>query len=194
MKSVCGEVRGDVYRLRAPRDALGHEQSRLAPCFGVSALNRLDRDVLAQPGARTAILLEGINDIAFSHFNAANLPPGIPLECFLPNDVISATQIISGYQQIIARAHAAGLRILGATLTPYQRSTPYTDDGEATRQAVNNWVRTSGAFNSVVDFDLALRDPANPLRLLPAYDSGDHLHPSDAGNAAMADTVNLNQL
>jgi lysophospholipase L1-like esterase len=165
-----------------------------SPCFGVSALNRLDRDVVAQPGARTVILLEGINDIAFSHFNAGNLPPGVPLDCFLPNDVVSAAQIISGYQQIIARVHAAGLRILGATLTPYQGSTPYTDAGEATRQAVNDWVRTSGAFDGVVDFDLALRDPANPLRLLPAYDSGDHLHPSDAGNAAMADTVNLNLL
>src|SRR5207244_296882 len=94
--------------------------------------SRLNRDVLAQPGARTVILLEGINDIAFSHFNTGNLPPGVPLECFLPNDVVSAAQIISGYQQIIARVHAAGLRILSATLTPYQGSAPYTDAGEAT--------------------------------------------------------------
>jgi GDSL-like Lipase/Acylhydrolase family len=126
------------------------------------------------------------------HFNAGNLPPGVPLECILPNDVVSAAQIISGYQQIIARVHAAGLRVLGATLTPYQGSAPYADAGEATREAVNDWVRTSGAFDGVVDFDLALREPANPLRLLPAYDSGDHIHPGDAANAAMADTVNLN--
>ncbi len=80
--------------------------------------------MLARPGARTVILLEGINDIAFSHFNAGTVPPGVPLECFLPNEVVSAAQISSGYQQVIARVHAAGLRILGATLTPYQGSTP----------------------------------------------------------------------
>ncbi len=167
-----------------------------SPCFGESALNRLGRDVLAQHGVHTLILQEGINDIAFSHFTADNQFPGVPLECFLPNDEVSAAQIISGYQQIINRVRAPGtdLRILGGTLTPWQGSTPYSDAREATREAVNDWIRTSGAFDGVVDFDLALRDPANPLRLLPAYDSGDHLHPSDAGYAAMADAVNLNLL
>jgi lysophospholipase L1-like esterase len=95
---------------------------------------------------------------------------------------------------IISRVHAAGLRILGGTLTAWRGSSPYSDAREATRKAVNDWIRTSGAFDAVVDFDLALRDPADPLRLLPAYDSGDHLHPSDAGNQAMADTVSLNLL
>jgi lysophospholipase L1-like esterase len=165
-----------------------------SPCLGVSALNRLDRDVLAQHGVRTVILQEGINDIAFSFFTSENPIPGVPLDCFLPNDDVSPAQLISGYQQIINRVHAAGLRILGGTLTPWQGSSPYSDAREATREAVNDWIRTSGAFDGVVDFDLALRDPANPLRLLPAYDSGDHLHPSDTGNAAMADAVNLNLL
>jgi lysophospholipase L1-like esterase len=165
-----------------------------SPCFGPSALNRLHRDVLAQHGVRTVILLEGINDIAFSHFTADNQIPGVPLACFLPNDDVSAAQIISGYQQIITRVHAAGLRILGGTLTPWQGSSPYSEAREATREAVNDWIRTSGAFDGVIDFDLALRDPANPRRLLPAYDSGDHIHPSDAGYAAMADAVSLNLL
>lgn len=112
----------------------------------------------------------------------------------MPNTDVSAAQIIFGYQQIIARVHAKGLRILGGTLTPFQGAFYYTATGEAKRQAVNTWVRTSGAFDGVVDFDRALRDPANPLRLLPAYDSGDHLHPSDAGYAAMANAVNLHLL
>jgi lysophospholipase L1-like esterase len=165
-----------------------------SPCFGVNAQARLDRDVLAQHGVRTVILMEGINDIGFSEVNSSNVPPGISLECFMPNTDVSAAQIIFGYQQIIARVHAKGLRILGGTLTPFQGAFYYTATGEAKRQAVNTWVRTSGAFDGVVDFDRALRDPANPLRLLPAYDSGDHLHPSDAGYAAMANAVNLHLL
>lgn len=165
-----------------------------SPCFGVNAQARLDRDVLAQHGVRTVILLEGINDIGFSEVTPSNVPPGISLECFMPNTDVSAAQIIFGYRQIIARVHAKGLRILGGTLTPFQGAFYYTATGEAKRQAVNAWVRTSGAFDGVVDFDQATRDPANPLRLLPAYDSGDHLHPNDAGYAAMANAVNLHLL
>jgi lysophospholipase L1-like esterase len=161
---------------------------------GISALARLDRDVLAQHGVRTVILLEGINDIGFSAVTPSHAPPGISLECFMPNTDVSAAQIIFGYQQIIARVHAKGLRILGGTLTPFQGAFYYTATGEAKRQAVNAWVRTSGAFDGVVDFDRVTRDPANPLRLLPAYDSGDHLHPNDAGYAAMANAVNLRLL
>ena len=95
------------------------------------------------------------------------------------------------YEHLIAAAHAAGLKIFGATLTPFQGSGYYSAAREAEREAVNHWIRTSGAFDGVIDFDQAVRDPADPLRLLPAYDSGDHLHPDDAGYQAMADAVNL---
>ena len=139
--------------------------------FGEDALARFRRDAADVSGARYVILLEGINDIGFTRTPAA--------------------RIIAGYQKLIAAAHAAGLKIFGATLTPFQGSGYYSAAGEAEREAVNHWIRTSGAFNGVIDFDRAVRDPADPLRLLPAYDSGDHLHPDDAGYQAMADAVNL---
>lgn len=138
---------------------------------GVSALARLDRDVLAQPGIKTVVLLEGINDI-----NGGN--------------VTSADQLIAAYRQIIARAHARGVRIIGATLTP----TNLSADRQAIRQGANDFIRNSGEFDGVIDFDKATRDPANPLSFLPAYDSGDHLHPSSAGYQAMANAININLL
>jgi lysophospholipase L1-like esterase len=156
-----------------------------APCCGVSALKRLDRDVLRQDGVRWVILLEGINDIGFS---------GITGPETAPHTNVSAAQIIAGYRQIIARVHARGLRIYGATLTPFKGTVfpgYYSPAGEQKRQAVNHWIRTSGAFDAVIDFDKAVRDPAAPLQLLPRYDSGDHLHPNDAGYAAMADAIDL---
>jgi lysophospholipase L1-like esterase len=139
--------------------------------FGLSAQARFLPDAADVSGARYVILLEGINDIGFS------LTPVAP--------------IIAGYESLIAAARAAGLKVFGATLTPFQGSGYYSAAGEAEREAVNRWIRTSGAFDGVIDFDQALRDPADPLRLLPAYDSGDHLHPNDAGYQAMADAVNL---
>ncbi len=150
-----------------------------------SALNRFDRDVLRQPGARYVILQLGINDILGNL-----LSPPTPAD---------AAKIIDGYRQIIARAHEVGLKIFGSTLTPdhFQmcfgtRCTILWDAaGEAQRKLVNEWIRTSGAFDAVIDFDKALRDPANPDYFLPVYDSGDHLHPSDAGAQAMADYVDL---
>ena len=153
-----------------------------ARCCGASAEARFGRDALDQPGVRDIIVLEGINDIGFS---AVPSIPGIG---------ISATEIIAGYQDLIARAHARGLKIFGATLLPFQGAGYYTAAGEATREAVNTWIRTSGAFNGVIDFDAAMRDPGHPLRLNPAYDSGDHLHPNDAGYQAMADAVSLKML
>jgi lysophospholipase L1-like esterase len=152
-------------------------------CLGVNAQARFFRDVAARPGARYVILLEGINDIGFSQVPDTG--------CFAPNTDVSAAQIIAGYRHIIAEAHAAGLKIFGGTLTPFQGSFYYSAAGEAKREAVNQWIRTSGAFNGVIDFDRAVRDPADPPRLLPAYDSGDHLHPNDAGYQAMANAVNL---
>lgn len=141
---------------------------------GVNALARLDRDVFDQPGVRTVILFEGINDIGAFH--------------------VTADQLISGYEQIIAQTHARRLRIIGATLTPVEGSVYYSQANEATREAVNHWIRTSGAFDGVVDFDKTVRDPANPQQLLPAYDSGDHLHLSDAGYQALANAVDLQSL
>jgi len=107
---------------------------------------------------------------------------------------VSAAQVEAGYEQIIAQAHAAGLKIFGATLTPFQGAGYYSAKGEAKREAVNTWVRTSGAFDGVIDFDAVVRDPANPLQINPAFDSGDHLHPNDAGYQAMANSIPLRML
>jgi lysophospholipase L1-like esterase len=153
-----------------------------APCCGVNALARLDRDVLAQHGARFVILLEGINDIGFSQLNFPETAP--PTE-------VSAAQIVAGYRQIIDQVHAIGLRIYGATLTPFEGAGYETPAGLVKRDAVNGFIRTGGAFDAVIDFDRVTRDPADPERLLPAFDSGDHLHPSDAGYRAMANAIPL---
>ena len=122
-------------------------------------------------------MLEAINDIGFQNFN--------------PAFAVSADDIIAGHRQLIARAHARGLTIIGATLTPVEGSLYFAPETEAKRQAVNAFIRTSGAYDAVIDFDLVTRDPAQPTRFLPAFDSGDHLHPSDAGYQAMADAIDL---
>jgi lysophospholipase L1-like esterase len=145
-------------------------------CCGASAEARFGRDALDQPGVRDIIVLEGINDIGGSAGG------------------IGAARIIAGYEQLITRAHARGLKIFGATLLPFQGAGYYTAAGEAAREAVNAWIRGSAAFDGVVDFDAKVRDPADPLRLNPAYDSGDHLHPDDAGYQAMADAISLQML
>jgi lysophospholipase L1-like esterase len=148
--------------------------------FGAPALARLPRDVIAQAGVRDVILLEGINDIGAMSAKASDL--------------------IAADKQIIAQVHAAGLRIFGATLTPFGGSNGQyggdygTPAGEQQRQLLNAWIRNSGAFDGVIDFDKAVRDPQDPQRMLPQYDSGDHLHPGDAGYQRMADTVDLRML
>ncbi|WP_406391454.1 RICIN domain-containing protein [Streptomyces sp. NBC_00882] len=139
---------------------------------GIAAVTRFSHDVLTQPGVKDVILLEGINDI-----NSTTPTP--------------ADQIIAGYQTMIDQAHQAGVRILGGTILP---NSTQTTDKAAIRAQVNDWIRTSGAFDAVIDFDAALRDPANPAQLLPAYDGGDHVHPNSAGMQAMANTVNLSLL
>jgi lysophospholipase L1-like esterase len=154
-----------------------------SPCFGASALARYQRDVLSQPGVTDVIVLEGINDIGFS----ATPDTG----CSVPNTKVTAAQIEAGYRQMISMAHAAGLKIFGATLTPFKGAFYWTPAGEAKREAVNTWIRTSHAFDAVIDFAKAVQDRFNPLYINPAYNSGDNLHPNDAGYQAMAGAINL---
>jgi lysophospholipase L1-like esterase len=138
--------------------------------------------VLAQPGVKYVIVLEGINDLGH---------PGVAAPF---SETVSATEIISGLQILIARAHEKGIRIFGGTLLPFEGATApghFTPEREVSRQSVNQWIRTSKAFDAVIDFDKAVRDPSHPARMLLRYDSGDHVHPSDAGYKAMGETVDL---
>ena len=150
--------------------------------FGVNALARFDRDVLAQPGVRYVIVLEGINDLGHAGTSAPQ------------SETVSAEDLIAGLKQMIERAHEHGIKIFGATLTPFE-GTPFegyfTPEKEVKRKAINQWIRTSGAFDGVIDFEKAVRDPAHPDRMLPAYDGGDHLHPGDAGYKAMGEAIDL---
>jgi lysophospholipase L1-like esterase len=154
-------------------------------CCGLAAVARFRRDVLGQPGVRDVLLLEGINDIGQSQSRG-------PLTA--PHTSISALDIVQGYEQIIAMAHAAGLRVFGATLTPFRGARYWTPAGEAKREAVNRWILTSSWFDGVFDFAKVLAEPGDPEQLAPAYDSGDHLHPDAAGYRAMARAVNLGTL
>ena len=142
---------------------------------GVNVLARFDRDVLLQPGVTHVVVMEGINDIG----NARQ------------NPTPSAEDLIAAHRQLIARARARGLRIYGATLTPFEGAAYWTPEGEAKRQALNQWIRTSKQYDGVIDFDAVVRDPQQPTKFLPQYDSGDHLHPGDAGYKAMGDAVDL---
>lgn len=142
---------------------------------GVSALARFDRDVLAQPGLTHLILFEGINDIGLARASATP----------------TVEDLIMAQRQLIARARARGVRVVGATLAPIEGAFYFTPEGESKRQAFNAWIRTSGEFDGVIDFDRITRDPDRPTWLLPANDSGDHLHPGDAGYAAMGSGIDL---
>ena len=146
---------------------------------GPSAISRLDRDLLAQSGVRYVIVLESINDIGrLAHVQ-------------VPWDAITAVQLEWGLKQIADRAHEHGLKIIGATLTPYGGAGYYSETGEQVREAVNDWIRSSGTFDGVIDFDKITRDPENPTHFNPAYDSGDHLHPKDEGYKAMGEGIDL---
>ncbi len=158
--------------------------------MGVNALARFDRDVLSQPRVKSVVVLLGINDISW------------PGTAFDPQGIRpSADALIAGYRQLIARAHSRGVQVVGATLTPFEGAlagTPldnyYHADKDRLRQQINAWIRRSGEFDTVIDFDALARDPAHPARLKPEFDSGDHLHPGDRGNQAMADAVDLDAL
>jgi lysophospholipase L1-like esterase len=159
-----------------------------AGCFGVSALARFDRDALAQPGVTHIVLLEGINDIGFP---GAKLGGGYLADA---GDFHTSEDLIGAYRQLISRAHAHGVKIIGATITPFEGvDVPgyYSEAKEAVRQAVNKWIRSNGSFDGVIDFDAVLRDADHPSRLLPRFASEDHLHPNDLGYQAMADAIDL---
>lgn len=151
-----------------------------SPCCGVKATDRLERDVYSEAGVKDVILLEGINDIGFSQLDDSQTKP---------HTNVSADQIIAGMKRIIQRTHEKGLKIYGGTLTPFKGVDYYSKAGEKKREAVNDFIRNSGQFDGVIDFDAATRDPANPNRLLPVYDSGDHLHPNSKGYEAMANAI-----
>lgn len=156
---------------------------------GVNALARLDRDVLAQPGAKWVIVLEGINDIGIATrppSSAAGAAVALP-----PAEPVTSDELIGALKQIIERAHEHGMKVMGATLTPYEGATYYSERGEQIREAVNQWIRSGGAFDGVIDFDAVTRDPENPKRIRMNFNERDHLHPNDAGYQAMANAIDL---
>ncbi len=148
-----------------------------SPRFGENLQQRFERDVLALSGVSHIVLLEGINDIGMARMFAG--------------EDVSPDEIIAGYRQIITRAHARGIKIIGATLTPFEDAAYYSEDGEAKRLAVNAWIRGSGEFDGIIDFEIPVRDPSNNNHLIPAF-TADNLHPNDAGYKAMAEAIDLN--
>jgi len=150
--------------------------------FGVNALARFDRDVLAQPDVKFVIVMEGINDLG----HAGSSAPA--------SEAVTAEDIIAGLKQLVERAHEKGIRVFGATLTPFEGTVAkgyFTPEKESQRKAINEWIRNGKTFDGVIDFDKAVRDPGHPDRMLPAYDGGDHLHPGDAGYKAMGEAIDL---
>ncbi|MER7724811.1 SGNH/GDSL hydrolase family protein [Streptomyces sp. NPDC096323] len=167
--------------LHDPNPPAGSDAENFAAYFGQSALRRFDRDVAAQPGAGHLIVLLGVNDL------------GHPGTVAPESERVSAADLIDAHRQLIARAHERGLKAYGGTILPFKDDTLgfYSPANEAARTTFNHWLRTSGEYDGVIDFDKALRDPSDPQRLLARYDSGDHLHPNDAGAEAMAEAVPL---
>jgi lysophospholipase L1-like esterase len=154
------------------------------PQFGINALARFDQDVLAQPGVKYLVILEGINDIG----HAGSSAPA--------SEAVTADDIVAGLKQMVGRAHEKGIKVIGATLTPFEGEANikrgyWTPEKAKIREDVNTWIRTGKAFDGFIDFDKAVRDPQHPGRVLPAFDSGDQLHPSDAGYDAMGKAIDL---
>ncbi|HEX3421236.1 MAG TPA: SGNH/GDSL hydrolase family protein [Candidatus Udaeobacter sp.] len=167
---------------------VGNRLLRDTDIFGVSALARFDRDALVLPGVTHIVLLEGINDIGFA---GAKMDGQYLAD---PAETRSAQDIIDAYRQLISRAHARGIKVIGATMTPCEGvDIPgyYSEAKESVRKTVNKWIRAGGAFDGIIDFDAVVRDPDHPTRLLPKLASKDHLHPNPAGYKAMADSIDL---
>ncbi|MCK1813960.1 SGNH/GDSL hydrolase family protein [Streptomyces sp. XM4011] len=143
----------------------------------IGALGRFDRDVLDQPGVRDVLFIQGINDILGAHY--------------FPDEAPTAGEVIAAYQELTDRAHARGLRIIGGTLGPFRGVPEFTEEREAMRQTLNTWIREESGFDGVIDLDRLWRDPADPSALNPLYDTGDRLHPNDAGYAALAEAIDL---
>ncbi|HEY6946978.1 MAG TPA: SGNH/GDSL hydrolase family protein [Candidatus Acidoferrum sp.] len=177
---------------QSPRQAggpppLGAVFEELGPALGQAGLARFDRDVLAQAGVKYVILALGVNDMLF---------PG----SFIPQtESVTARDLITGNRRLIARAHKKGIRVIGTTIPPFEHALfrdpffdrIYSPEKEKIRQEVNAWIRTSGEFDGVIDFDEAVRDPDHPTQILRAFDSGDHLHVNDAGNVAQVNAISL---
>ncbi|AZQ74592.1 SGNH/GDSL hydrolase family protein [Streptomyces luteoverticillatus] len=156
-----------------------------SPWFGERAPARFDRDVLDKPGVRSVIVLVGLNDIGFSE---------VDLPTYRPNPLVSVAELTAGYAELVERAHRRGVRVIGGTLLPFKGAEYHTPRAEAKRVALNEWIRTSGVFDAVADFAAALAAPDDAETLDPAYDSGDHKHPNDAGYRVMAGAVPLESL
>jgi lysophospholipase L1-like esterase len=187
--SELGVLNQGIIGNRLLYDSPSGADNPYGPLLGEAGLTRFDRDVLGQPGVRYVIVGLGINDIIF---------PAFPFTS--PTEQVTAAGIIGGYRQLIARARRAGVRVILTTLGPFEGQvftgaglniTTYTPERERLRQAVNAWIRSTNEADAMVDFDAAVRDPSQPTRLRPAYDSGDHLHVNDAGNAAQAAAIPL---
>ncbi len=197
-KVACGVLNEGIIGNRLLNDSEGSGQEggppplgpvfqQLGPVLGEAGLKRFERDVLEQTDVKYVIIGLGVNDILF---------PG----SFIPaTQTVNSESIISGYRQLIARAHKNAIRVIGSTIPPFEHAifqNPdfdhfYTPEKEQVRQQVNSWIRSSGEFDGIIDFDAAVRDPSRPTQLLPLYDSGDHLHPNDAGNVAEANAIPL---
>jgi lysophospholipase L1-like esterase len=158
----------------------GNRVLRETDGLGASALARFDRDVLARPGVRWVVLAEGGNDIGFGFI------PGMP-----ESERATAQDVIAGHRMLIDRAHLHGLSVIGCTVTPFGGTFVYSEESERMRQEVNDWIRGGGEFDAIVDTDAALRAPSTPTHLHPDYDSGDHIHPNDTGNEAIAEAFDL---
>jgi lysophospholipase L1-like esterase len=159
---------------------------------GQSALARFDRDVLSLPGVKYLIVFIGVNDLGVSYAEPSS-PMVDVFKKLRPATPVTAEAMIAGYRQLIERARAKGITVVGATIAPYEGAMSYSSRGEAVRQAVNDWIRNGKAFDAVLDFDAAIRDPAQPTRIADAWHNGDHLHGSDAGYRRLAGSIDLSR-
>jgi len=188
-KAELGVLNEGIIGNRLLFDSPQQASSPFGKLLGEAGVARFDRDVLEQPGVKYVLICLGVNDILF---------PGYP---FTPaTEIVTPEKIVAGYRELIARAHKKGVRIIGTTIPPFEGATftgagfnlsLYTADREKSRHDVNEWIRHSGEFDGVVDFDAAVRDPARPTQLLPAYAAGDHLHVKDDGNVAQGNAIPL---